>query len=79
MTEEHRQQIEEIRPLRIKKKNIRLLRDIYNVYTDIYVRNCFCNVEAREDFYNLFYDWYDNFNSNHNNDSDSHNDNQIAG
>jgi hypothetical protein len=79
MTQEHIEQIEEIRPLKIKKKNIRLLRDIYNEYTGIYVRDCFCNAEARENFYNLFYDWYDNFNSNHNNDSNSHNDNQIAG
>lgn len=64
MTEEHRAIVEEIRPLKIKKANIKKLRDIYAAYTEIYVRSCFCNNEDRENFYNLFYEWYDNYNSN---------------
>lgn len=59
MTQEHIEEINQIRPLRIKKKNIRRLRDLYNEYAGVYIRDCFCNQESRENFYNLFFNWFD--------------------
>jgi hypothetical protein len=59
ITSEHLAVIEDIRPKKIKKANIKILRDIYAAYTGTYVRSCFCSAEDRENFYNLFFNWYD--------------------